>query len=148
VFAAEAGAERLDPPAVLVEGRTREVIAAADAVLTASGTATLETLLHKRPMVVAYRFSPLTYAVVRRMGLERLPHFSLPNLLAERGIVPEIRQGDVRAEVLGEALAGVLDGEALGADWYDAFASIHRDLRRGANAAAAEAVSELLEARR
>lgn len=144
VFARHARAERLDPPAALVRGRAREVLAAADAVLTASGTATLETLLLKRPMVVAYRLAPLTYAVVRRLGLERLPHFSLPNLLAGRALVPEISQRRVRPEVLGAALEGVLDGEGLGADWYHAFAAIHRELRQGANAAAADAVLELI----
>jgi lipid-A-disaccharide synthase len=148
VFAQKAHTERLDPAPVLVEGRARDVVTAADAVLTASGTATLETLLLKRPMVVAYRFSPLTYAVVRRLGVERLPHFSLPNLLAGRRVVPELRQGEVRAETLGAALASVLDGEGLGEGWYDAFASIHRDLRRGADDAAAAAVLELVEAER
>jgi lipid-A-disaccharide synthase len=148
VFAEKARAERLDPAPLLVQGRARDVIAAADAVLTASGTATLETLLLKRPMVVAYRFSSLTYAVVRRMGIDRLPHFALPNLLAGRRVVPELRQGEVRAEKLGAALESVLDGEGLGQGWYDAFASIHRDLRRGADDAAAAAVLELLEAKR
>ncbi len=143
VFAEHAHA-RLDPPAALVTGRAREVIAAADAVLTASGTATLETLLHKRPMVVAYRLAPLTLAVVRRLGLGRLPHFSLPNLLAGRAVVPEVSQERVRPEVLGAALEGLLDGQGLAPDWYDAFASIHEQLERGANAAAAEAVLELV----
>jgi lipid-A-disaccharide synthase len=148
VFEEKGRVGRLDPAPLLVQGRARDVITAADAVLTASGTATLETLLLKRPMVVAYRFSALTYAVVRRMGIDRLPHFSLPNLLAGRRVVPELRQREVRAEALGAALASVLDGEGLGEGWYDAFASIHRDLRRGADDAAAAAVLELLEAKR
>ncbi|HEX5421344.1 MAG TPA: lipid-A-disaccharide synthase [Gammaproteobacteria bacterium] len=147
-FAEHARAERLDPKPVLVRGRAREVIAAADAVLTASGTATLETLLLKRPMVVAYRLAPLTYTVVRRLGVERLPHFSLPNLLARRALVPELSQEQVRPEVLGAALEGVLEGEGLGTDWYDAFTSIHRELKQGANDAAAAAVLELLEVKR
>src|SRR5690606_39791595 len=68
----------------VVVGRPRDVLAAADAVLVASGTATLETLLFKKPMVVAYRIVPLTYWLVRRLGVRKLKHFSLPNMLAGR----------------------------------------------------------------
>src|SRR5690606_20658210 len=72
----------------LVTGRARDVMAAADVVLTASGTASLETLLSKRPMVVAYRMAASSYWLVRHLGVRKLPYFSLPNLLAGRGIVP------------------------------------------------------------
>src|SRR5690606_38133685 len=126
------------------KGRAREVMADADAVLTASGTASLEAMLLKRPMVVAYRVAPLTYSIVRRLGVRRLPHFSLPNLLAGRALVPEFVQDQVRPEVLGPALLGCLYGEGLDPDWYDAFDPIHRQLRGDANVAAAEAVLELL----
>lgn len=135
---------RLDPAPDRFIGKAREVLAAADAVLTASGTASLEALLLKRPMVVAYRVAPLTYAIVRRLGVGRLPYFSLPNLLAERRLVPEFGQGDVRPDRMGPALLACLTGEGLDSDWYDAFDSIHDSLRRDANAGAAEAVIELL----
>src|SRR5690606_26478250 len=101
---------RLDPPPDRITGRARDVLAAADAVLTASGTASLEAMLLKRPMVVAYKVTPLTYRVVRRLGVARLPHFSLPNLLAGRGLVPEFVQDQVRPDTMGPALLGCLTG--------------------------------------
>jgi lipid-A-disaccharide synthase len=134
--------------AVLVTQRAREVMAAADVVLTASGTATLEALLLKRPMVVAYKMVPLTYWLVRRLGVARLPHFSLPNLLAGRMLVPEFVQRQVRPEVLGPAVLAALDGTGLAAGWYDAFADIHRQLRCAASASAAREVLRLVRGTR
>jgi lipid-A-disaccharide synthase len=124
--------------------KAREVMAAADVVLTASGTASLEALLTKRPMVVAYKMVPLTYWLVRMLGVSKLPHFSLPNLLAGRRLVPEFVQNQVRPEVLGPAVLGALDGAALPAGWYDAFADIHRQLRCDASASAAREVLALV----
>jgi lipid-A-disaccharide synthase len=128
----------------LFTGRTREVMAAADVVLTASGTASLETLLVRRPMVVAYRIVPVTYWLYRRLGVAKLPNFSLPNLLAGRTLVPEFVQAQVRAEVLGPAVERFLDGDPLDPDWYDAFGRIHEQLRRGGSGAAAREVLELV----
>jgi len=133
----------VEPP-MLVEGRAREVMAAAEVILTASGTAALEAMLLKRKMVVAHRISPLTYWLVRRMGVARLPNFSLPNLLSGRSLVPEFVQRQVRPDVLGPALLDVLDGRRLHPDWYDLFMLIHRTLRRDASAAAASAVIDLM----
>ena len=130
--------------AALIPLKAREVMAAADVVLTASGTASLEALLTKRPMVVAYKMVPLTYWLVRRLGVAKLPHFSLPNLLAGRALVPEFVQGEVRPDVLGPAVLGALDGTSLPAGWYDAFADIHRQLRCDASASAAREVLALV----
>jgi len=130
--------------AALIPLKAREVMAAADVVLTASGTASLEALLTKRPMVVAYKMVPLTYWLVRRLGVAKLPYFSLPNLLAGRALVPEFVQGDVRPDVLGPAVLGALDGTDLAAGWYDAFADIHRQLRCDASASAAREVLALV----
>ncbi len=138
----------LDHPASLFTGRAREVMAAADAVLTASGTASLEVMLTKRPMVVAYIISGVTHRLLRLLGVEKLAHFSLPNLLAGREVVPEFLQGDVRAEVLGPALEAHLSREhsqALDSGWYDVFLTIHQQLRRNASAGAADAVLQLLK---
>jgi lipid-A-disaccharide synthase len=130
--------------AALIPQKAREVMAAADVVLTASGTASLEALLTKRPMVVAYKMVPLTYWLVRRLGVSKLPYFSLPNLLAGRALVPEFVQGQVRAEVLGPAVLAALDGTGVAAGWYDAFADIHRQLRCDASASAAREVLALV----
>ena len=133
----------LERPAHLITGRARDVLAAADAVLTASGTASLEALLLKRPMVVAHRIAPLTYWLVRKLGVAKLKHFSLPNLLAGDAVVPEFVQGEVRADVLGPAVLEILDGRPLHAGWYDVFTGIHLRLRRDADAQAAQGVLEL-----
>ena len=130
--------------AALIPRRAGEVMAASDVVLTASGTASLEALLTKRPMVVAYKMVPLTYWLVRRLGVSKLPYFSLPNLLAGRSLVPEFVQDQVVPDVLGPAVLGALDGTALKPGWYDAFADIHRQLRRDASASAAREVLALV----
>ena len=130
--------------AKLIPQKAREIMAAADVVLTASGTASLEALLTKRPMVVAYKMVPLTYWLLRRLGVSKLPHFSLPNLLAGRALVPEFVQDQVRPDVLGPALLGALDGSGLKPGWYDAFTDIHRQLRCDASASAAREVLALV----
>ena len=134
--------------AALIPHRAREIMAAADVVLTASGTASLEALLTKRPMVVAYKMVPLTYWLVRALGVAKLPHFSLPNLLAGRTLVPEFVQNEVRPDVLGPAVLGALDGSGLAPGWYDAFADIHRQLRCDASASAAREVLALVRGSR
>jgi lipid-A-disaccharide synthase len=95
-------------------------------------------------MVVAHRIVPLTYWIVRRLGVAKLPHFSLPNLLAGREVVPEYVQKQVRPEVLGPALLGYLSGKTHVPDWYDAFTAIHQQLRCDASTAAAREVLELV----
>ena len=140
-----AAADRLefDPPPRYVTGRAREVLAAADAVLTASGTATLEALLLKRRMVVAHRLSGLTYWLARRMGIERLPHFSLPNLLAGRSLVPEFVQREVRPDILGPALLSCLETDADAPGFRAELTAIHEQLRQNASVSAADAVLKL-----
>lgn len=133
----------LATPPLLLQGHTRDIITAADVVLTASGTATLETLLLGRRMVVAHRIAPLTYWLVRRLGVARLPNFSLPNLLAGRRIIPEFVQGRVVPGVLGPALLDVLEDRLIDADWREQYARIHRELKRGASATAAASVIDL-----
>jgi len=131
----------------LVDGRAQEALAASDAALVASGTATLETALVKRPMVVAYRVAPLTGWLLREMKLVKTEYFSQPNLLAGRALVPEFFQEQVRPEVLGPALLGQLERPDR-AELLEAFGDIHRALRCDASERAAEAVLELLAARR
>jgi lipid-A-disaccharide synthase len=131
----------------LVDGRAQDALAASDAVLVTSGTATLETALVKRPMVVAYRVAPLTSWLLRGMGLVKTEFFSQPNLLAGRALVPEFFQEQVRPDVLGPAVLAQLERPDR-ASLIEAFTGIHQVLRRDASQRAAEAVLDLVAARR
>lgn len=126
-----------------VEGQAQAALTAADAVLVASGTATLETLLCKRPMVVAYRVGALTAFALRQLGLLKAPFFAQPNLLAGRRVVPELAQADVTAERLGREIERWLDEPEAVAELQVLFTAIHRQLRQGASGQAAEAVLAL-----
>jgi lipid-A-disaccharide synthase len=128
-----------DLPLTLLNGRSHEALAACDAVLIASGTATLEALLYKRPMVVAYKVAPLTYRILKR--LVSSAYISLPNLLAERLLVPELIQDAATPEALAQLLAPLLDGGDVQTEGFDV---IHRALRRDASVQAAEAVLQLV----
>lgn len=122
----------------LFEGRADEVMAAADVVLTASGTATLEAMLLKRPMVVAYRLAPLTFWLMKR--LVKVRHVSQPNLLAGEGLVEEYLQDAATPDNLAYALYRLLNDEARSAHLRTRFTELHKALRRGADGQAAEAV--------
>jgi lipid-A-disaccharide synthase len=128
-----------DLPLSLLDSRSHDALAACDAVLIASGTATLEALLYKRPMVVAYKVAPLTYRILKR--LVSSAYISLPNLLAERLLVPELIQDAATPEALAQALAPLLDDGEVQTEGFDV---IHRALRRDASAQAAEAVLKLM----
>jgi len=130
-----------DLPLILLDGRSHTALAACDAVLIASGTATLEALLYKRPMVVAYRLAPLTYRILRR--LVKSPYVSLPNLLAQRLLVPELLQDAATPAALAATLLPLLDDGATQTAGFDA---IHRTLRQNASCSAATAVLELVGA--
>jgi lipid-A-disaccharide synthase len=127
-----------DLPLTLLNGRSHDALAACDAVLIASGTATLEALLYKRPMVVAYRVAPLTYRILKRVV--KSPYISLPNLLAERLLVPELIQDAATPEALAQAVAPLIDGGQVQTEGFDV---IHRALRRDASVSAADAVIKL-----
>lgn len=133
-------------PVTLFEGRAREVMAAADAVLLASGTATLEAMLLQRPMVVAYRLAPLTYWLARR--LLYIDRFALPNLLAGEDLVPEFIQDAATPAAIGAALLESLDAAEQSGRLRGRFAELHAMLRRDADAQAAEAVLALIAGRR
>ncbi|WP_137974335.1 lipid-A-disaccharide synthase [Pseudomonas sp. F(2018)] len=126
-------------PLRLLDGRSHEALAACDAVLIASGTATLEALLHKRPMVVAYKVAPLTYRILKR--LVKSPYISLPNLLAERMLVPELIQDAATPDALAQTLAPLLEDGAVQTLGFDV---IHRALRQDASEQAADAVLKLV----
>jgi lipid-A-disaccharide synthase len=125
-----------------VDGQAQQVLAAADAAIVASGTATLETLLSGKPMVVAYKVSWLTFYLVHILGLVKVTYFSQPNLLAGRRLVPEFSQGAVTGEALGSALLAEIEDRAHLAELRTEFARIHRILRCGGAGRAADAVLE------
>jgi lipid-A-disaccharide synthase len=141
----EAALERHAPGVVvrLVEGRAQAVLTAADVVLVASGTATLEAMLCKRPMVVAYRLGGLTAWLLRGFGLLKVPFFALPNLLAGRPVVPELAQGDVTPPRIGEELERWLDAPEDVRELQALFTELHGQLRRDASGQAAEAILSL-----
>jgi lipid-A-disaccharide synthase len=126
------------------EGRSRAVLTAATVALVASGTATLETLLCKRPMVVAYRVGRASAFLLRGLGLLKVAHFAQPNLLAGQRVVPEFAQAEVTPERLGRELGRWLDSPDEVAGLVGRFAAIHRQLRQGASERAAEAILELV----
>ena len=127
----------------LVNGRSREIMAAADVILLASGTATLEALLLKRPMVVAYKMAPLTFFIVSQ--LVKIPYFSQPNLLAGRELVKEFIQKTATVDNLGPALLNLLDDRDRRKRLTMEFAKIHHWLRRNASDEAAAAIGKLLD---
>lgn len=132
------------PDARILDGHAQAAMIAADAVLLASGTAALEAMLCKRPMVVAYRISAVTYAMVKMLGLIKIERFSLPNVLSGEDLVPELIQHACTPEAIAETLRSLLagsDNPALIARFED----LHRELRRNAGNAAATAVLELLK---
>lgn len=128
-----------DLPVTLLDGQSHVALAACNAVLIASGTATLEALLYKRPMVVAYRMAPLTFWILKR--LVKSPYVSLPNLLAQRLLVPELLQDDATPEALADTLLPLIEDGHAQTEGFDA---IHRTLRRDASNQAADAVLSLL----
>ena len=125
----------------LVDGRSREVMAAVDVIMLASGTAALEAMLYKRPMVVTYKLSPLTYAIVKRMI--KTEFVSLPNILAGEEVAKELIQDRATATNLAKETLRLLqdDGDAVS----ERFTSIHLQLRQNASDKAAAAVLSLVE---
>jgi lipid-A-disaccharide synthase len=128
------------------DGQAQEVMAASDVILLASGTATLEATLVKRPMVVAYRLGALTSFLLKHLKLFKAPFFAQPNLLAGRAIVPEYFNDEVRPDILGPAILKQLTREDR-ASLVQTFAQIHETLRRDASSRAADAIVELLNTR-
>ncbi|UAA39718.1 lipid-A-disaccharide synthase [Paraneptunicella aestuarii] len=124
----------------LLDGQAREAMIASNAVLLASGTATLEAMLCKRPMVVAYKLAPMTHWM---MGyLYKQNYFSLPNILAGREVVPELLQEDVNPDTLCQYLLPKMQSENV--NLIDTFTQLHETLKRDADKQAAIAVQSLI----
>jgi lipid-A-disaccharide synthase len=146
IFAAQC-AQRAPGVAVrMLDGNARLALAAADVVLVASGTATLEAALCKRPMVVAYKLGRITAFLLQKLGLVKVQHFSQPNLLAGAALVPEFFQDEANAANLAAALAHWLTHPAEVAHVQEEFAAIHARLRCDGAQRAASEIAELLAA--
>lgn len=128
-------------PIKVIVGESRTAMAASDVVLLSSGTATLEAMLLGRPMVVAYKLKALNYAIAKR--LVKCQHFSLPNLLAGKALVPEYIQDKVIASDLSDALMHYVTTPKAVLRLQATFAELHQQLRQNANEKAARAVLAL-----
>jgi len=132
-------------PITILDNQARAAMTAADAVLVAVGTATLEALLLQRPMVITLRVSALTYHIGKRLAT--VPWAGLPNLLAKRLLVPEFIQNDATPENLGQALLNILENPQSRTPTIEEFQNIGATLRQGTDESAATAILELLKAK-
>ena len=132
----------------LFDGQAQTVLIAADVVLVASGTASLEAALCKRPMVVVYRLGAMTAWILRRLNLVKSKFFAQPNLLADRRVVGEYFQDEIVPESIGAELLMWLDDAERRAGLEAEFSRIHAELRRDAGTRAALAILSLLATRR
>lgn len=131
-----------DIPFRLLFGHAQDAVGACDVALVASGTATLEAALIKRPMVITYKMSPTSHWLMKRMGY--LPYVGLPNILAGRFIVPEILQDEASPERLAEALFKLYEDREGTAALNEIYADIHRQLKQNTAEKAAQAIIECL----
>tara|TARA_R110001606_G_scaffold347711_1_gene497100 strand:+ start:1760 stop:2917 length:1158 start_codon:yes stop_codon:yes gene_type:complete len=142
----EAILQEANAEAIVIDGQSRTVMAASDAILLASGTAALEAMLVKRPMVVSYRVNKLTFAIMSRMI--KVPYVSLPNLLANEALVPELLQDDATADNLATRLLQTWRSFIGDKSIQSKYLELHNMLRKNAGAEAAQAIVSMLEEKR
>lgn len=133
----------VDFPIELINGHSHDAIAAADVVLLASGTVALEALLLKKPMVVAYKMAGLTYKILS--WLVKTPYLSLPNLLSQKMLVPELIQHQATPEALSAAVMNYFENPEQMQILSQTFADMHKTLKRDASARAADAIARLIQ---
>ncbi|MEQ4541058.1 MAG: lipid-A-disaccharide synthase [Billgrantia sp.] len=131
--------------ALLLDGRARQAMVASDAVLLASGTAALEGMLCHRAMLVGYRMAPLTHWLAKR--LVKTPWISLPNLIAQETLIPELIQDALTAEAIVARIGPLLDDGEARAVLEARFAAMHAGLQRNASARAVEAIEAVVAGR-
>ncbi|WP_242112221.1 lipid-A-disaccharide synthase [Luteimonas aquatica] len=129
----------------LIDGDARTAMIAADVVLLASGTATLEAMLAKRPMVVGYRIAPLTYAIVKGFGMLKVDRYALPNVLAGADLAPELMQEDCTPDKLAEATLAWFRNPHAVESLQARYRELHLALRQDASARAADAIAQLVD---
>ncbi len=132
----QAGAQEL--PLTLLFGHAHDALAAADGALVASGTATLEAALFKKPMVITYKMSPWSWRLMRRMQLQ--PWVGLPNILAGRFVVPEFLQDEATPDNLAQALGNLVADPIVPRRLHQVFSAIHQQLRQNTAEQAAAAI--------
>ena len=132
-----------DLPLEFFTRRSQDVMAAADVVVVTSGTATLETMLYKKPMVIAYRMSKLTYQIVKR--LVHVPYVGLPNLLSNQFLVPELLQDKVSPERICEHVLDYLDHPEKVRDLQNKFTEIHKELQMDSSHCIANALLDIMQ---
>jgi lipid-A-disaccharide synthase len=125
-------------PITMLFGHAQDAMIAADGVLVASGTATLEAALLKRPMVITYRLNALSLWLMKRKGY--LPYYGLPNILCGRFVVPELMQEDATPENLAQALLNQVNDKKAVAELEQTFLELHRTLRQNTAQKAAAAI--------
>lgn len=137
------------PAPKLLDGHAHRTMVAADVVLLASGTAALEAMLAKRPMVVGYRIAPLTHALVKGLGMLKTNVYALPNVLAGKTLVPELMQRDCTPEKLAGAIIKLFRDANHREELTQEFERMHLSLHKGGGAAAsaARAVEQVVAAR-
>jgi lipid-A-disaccharide synthase len=131
-------------PISCLDGRSHEALAACDVTLIASGTATLEAALFKRPMVIAYRMNPISWQVMKRMAYQ--PWGGLPNILCEDFVVPELFQDDATPQALAREVRAWLDAPERAAALQQRFTNLHHILRRDTARTATDAIAQVIEA--
>jgi len=131
-------------PMQLLDGQSHAAMAACDLTLIASGTATLEAALFKRPMVIGYRMHPLSWQLMRRMRYQ--PWVGLPNILCRDFVVPELLQGDCQPAALAAAVRAGLDDAAGAARISRRFTELHHLLQRDTARCATDAIAQILQA--
>ncbi|MCW8882489.1 MAG: lipid-A-disaccharide synthase [Sedimenticola sp.] len=132
-----------DLPVTLVEGQSRTVMLAADVVLTASGTATLEAMLLKRAMVVAYKLNALTYWIVKRFNLVKIPYVAMANLLADEPLAAEFIQDAATPEALANAVSRLIESPEQIRHIEQRYHQLHESLQQDSSRKAAEAILKL-----
>lgn len=125
------------------EGNARTVMAAADVILTVSGTASLEAMLVKRPTIVAYKMSALGFALAKM--IIKIPYIALPNLLAGKLLMKEFIQNDVDAQAMGKVILAYLESPLLSSQDNQAFLELHHMLRKNAGVTAASAIQDTIK---
>lgn len=139
----DCGAEEL--PITMLFGHAQDAMIAADGVLVASGTATLEAALLKRPMVIAYRMPALSWRLMKPKGYQ--PYYGLPNILCGRFVVPELMQEDATPENLAQALLNLVNDKNAVAQLEQTFTALHQELRQNTAQKAAAAILPYLPER-